>query len=473
MSVVWLMLSQASGALREQEDGLCLLRCVSGEEVLLNRITWEARLLAVNGRPWTLTWDEKGCAQLVGRHGDKVAAASLLRVHVQVAPSGALAVQREGLAAILLEDARQEHSVQYHRLDAPLVVGSRVLPFHAKLLFFTMPRQGCRLMWEMRRLQSFLLPDQAYHQSSAWIHNRWATLCKWVVGAGIPAEHMLRPLAGRHAKAGNLHGVSADFTCSTYALVVLLAWLAGNSKVDGQGSRAQALLARLVGYFIGEEVLEVCLSIDKSADQLPGLPATGRHPTHIVIQHGQVIMQPLLCSELLPKCLKKDLAAEVLEGKLPLGTLLATLAAKSALARTRPIATKLLLQCVHALATTADDIVQESPFTSDPARDGYQRRFYERHDAHRDEVEAVGIPDSAPGQESQLRKFSAGGLFGQSRVIGKYVLASRKAFHDSVHIRMAVDAARIGNTDALCGVIMGGASPDLECCWMAPQEVTK
>ena len=93
------------GEPRQHDNGLRLLRCASGKEVLLNQHTCEACLLANTGRPWTLTWDEEGSVQLVNCHGVKEAASRLLKVHVRVAACGALAVQRDGQAAILLEDA--------------------------------------------------------------------------------------------------------------------------------------------------------------------------------------------------------------------------------------------------------------------------------------------------------------------------------------------------------------------------------
>ena len=41
--------------------------------------------------------------------------------------------------------------------------------------------------------------------------------------------------------------------------------------------------------------------------------------------------------------------------------------------------------------------------------------------------------------------------------------------HDTLHLRCAVDAARIGECEALCGILMGGNAPDLLCGRMAPQ----
>ena len=75
-----------------------------------------------------------------------------------------------------------------------------------------------------------------------------------------------------------------------------------------------------------------------------------------------------------------------------------------------------------------------------------------------------------PRQNTALAgKTSAGALAGGSAVLTKYMLGCRRAMHDTVHLRCAVDAARIGECEALCGILMGGNAPDLLCCWMAPQ----
>lgn len=56
-----------------------------------------------------------------------------------------------------------------------------------------------------------------------------------------------------------------------------------------------------------------------------------------------------------------------------------------------------------------------------------------------------------------------------SRIVGKYYMGSRRHFRDHMHMKMAVDAARIGDIDALCGVCLAGPADDLRAAWMAPQ----
>lgn len=48
-------------------------------------------------------------------------------------------------------------------------------------------------------------------------------------------------------------------------------------------------------------------------------------------------------------------------------------------------------------------------------------------------------------------------------------MGSRRHFRDHMHMKMAVDAARIGDIDALCGVCLAGPADDLRAAWMAPQ----
>lgn len=60
-----------------------------------------------------------------------------------------------------------------------------------------------------------------------------------------------------------------------------------------------------------------------------------------------------------------------------------------------------------------------------------------------------------------------------SGIVGKCLLGCVRHLAGHLHIRLAVDAARIGGIEALWAMWTGGPEDDLRACWMAPQLLSR
>lgn len=127
-------------------------------------------------------------------------------------------------------------------------------------------------------------------------------------------------------------------------------------------------------------------------------------------------------------------------------------------------------QLFYLIADVVDQSLFDHGWTSDLAKDAFQPRKFQRKDADKEEVKILGLADRKEGEShTELREKRCVADEAGSAVVGKCFLGSRRHFADQLHVSTAVDAARIGDVEALCGMLLGGPLGDQRACWMAPQ----
>lgn len=114
-------------------------------------------------------------------------------------------------------------------------------------------------------------------------------------------------------------------------------------------------------------------------------------------------------------------------------------------------------QLMYLLADVVDQSLFDHGWTNDLAEDAFQPGKFQRKDADREEARVLGLPDrQANKPRTALRGKRCVGDDVGSSIVGKYFLGSRRHFSNQLHVCMAVDAARIGDVEALYGMLLGG-----------------
>lgn len=128
-------------------------------------------------------------------------------------------------------------------------------------------------------------------------------------------------------------------------------------------------------------------------------------------------------------------------------------------------------QLLLSVGAFVNDLLPERGFSRDPGVDLFSPLPGQRRDEDRAEVGLLGVEADSNGvaEDNTLHKGEGCDQRTMATAALKYFLASRQHYHTAKHIRISVDAARIGDLEALCGMIYGGPAGDERSCWMAPQ----
>lgn len=302
---------------------LVLAHLVDGSCVVFHRLTWEAALLDSGRAPWSLSADAEGLRLLTDNEGRSKDVSEVLAKRVVCRDGEHLVLG--GSRSISLVAFRSAHVAQYFRLEVPLLPEYRTIePIDAKLICLANGADGAKAMWELRRLQRYLFPDSDFYQSAQWPHNKWQRLAQMVGLLSIPEAHLQRPRATQQSKAGSAHGVSDDFTLSTYALVAALVRWIGVAKSDEEAgahslkNKALSLLARLIVRFLGADIVEVHLSLDADAVCLPSICVCGGNLLKVMIVNGCLDLEGLLHSRLISMDVRREMATLEVNGRAPL-----------------------------------------------------------------------------------------------------------------------------------------------------------
>ena len=290
---------------------------------------------------------------------------------------------------------------------------------------------------------------------------------------GLPASHLRRPKATRQADLDSdrcYYGEEPEASCSTHALLILLAVWAVTLNEDRRRAAAAMLRAFLRQFLVGE-VLEFTIALDRDVRQIVGLLPSGDRCHNLVAQGIELQVDTLFAvDDRIVNPIATALLPECINGKIDLIDALAILSRD--IGTRRSIRTSWFLeQLVYNIGSLIDDMLFEKGCSTDPSIDLFRPRKCQRRDADHEEIRILGI-DGAEEDGEASGSFRAHGHWNPDaciRIAGKYVLSSWRQFHEAIHVKMAVDCATIGDLDALCGMITSGSSGCLASAWLAPQ----
>lgn len=244
--------SSSSMASPDNEPAPVLLHSARGQFVLLHPITWEAVELRADRAPWQLARDADGRLLLRDSAGDPSPVERYFAQHLVFSDNSEAQVHSASGAPMSLAEFRSLHVVRYCRLEVPILPACSIIShIDAKLLCMANGECGCRILWEFRRLQRFLFPESDYYQSARWPQNRWPRLVELAAELAVPPSHFQRPRPTAQSCSRNTHGISDDFSLSTFGLVASLVRWCGGCRRDPMGGghlqmRARSLLNWLV-----------------------------------------------------------------------------------------------------------------------------------------------------------------------------------------------------------------------------------
>ena len=387
-------------------DCLVLVALATGPQVLLHTETWEACELDAARGPWTLQFIDTGRAVIADSRGEGIDALGLLEKHTRKRADGKVFVCQDYVPPVLLSELAHRHTIHYERYEVPILPDMRaVVPFHAKRLHFELTMKGARIMWELVRLHRFVLPDSLFYQSAQWPHNRFNWILQQLAEFAVPACHISKPRRTAQSRPSQNHGVSVDFTLSTYAVLVLLTVWSGRARNGDIKSRAISLLARLCTHYLGDEVVELAFAFEPAAAQFIGLPVAGSSPIQITIEHGAVHVGPLWQDARVHPAVRRELRDNSPKGTMPVWGLLRLWSLRAGKPSQAEQCKHWLRQLTSGVGTIMDDMILETPGSTDPTSDQYVRRAYDRHDENRREMEVLGQPG---GSDAEAEHSSCG-----------------------------------------------------------------
>ena len=431
--------------------------------VLLNQLLWEARVLPAGA--WTLVPSPDAPYQVrLFQAGVEVDVGTYLQKRLR-RQDGEFHVVG-GQACTDLLSYQRSHTCHYERMtfSLPHKGSGAFKDLHCRLVIYQVAKHGARLHFDVHRFQAFAFPeDSKFYQSRIYLQNRHAMFTRVLAQVGLETCHILRPTETRLSKSTCDYGALECWTWSAYATLALLSHLSVKANPNIR-SMVEALLQGLITKYFGAEVVELEIVVDLAAQQVPSFDSSGKNPVVLQMTDGVVDLAPLLSHPATPCALQRSLrqcANEV--GAVSLCKLLQHLSLRMALARHAPSTAWLMKQLVCSLGCLVEDVVLELPPSTAASSDEHVRRKGQRRDQNHVVRVVLGLEGRAKSEISPVL-FPAAAL-----VLAKYMKASKQAFSSSRTLGIAVDAARIGQREALCGMIMNDSGT---CSWMAPQAVS-
>lgn len=362
-------------------------------------------------------------------------------------------------------------AVRYATVDTTL--GPLVVKVYTGLASEAYPSN---FWWELRDVQSFLVKDSSgdYCESCKWLLDHWRPWLAVLASAGCAASHLKKArLRVRRPddKEGDEPRMLDEHTCSTIALVILLAHMGASTRMGDVSNRAQAILDGLVRIFMGSRDIEFVFKLDAPGVVTWGCPMSGAGMDLFVdkgYMSNAVLLHLLRTRPGRVRKSDRDLLAD--------GMLLSTTALMYhdfGDKRARFVAYQLL----NLLGRCIERFFPDLNFPTDPHLARHVASKRKRADSIvMDKLAMCELGDSrlgTPGQMQSalqgLRMGSTAVLQPESQALVKYWLCMREAFDSTNSLQIACDGGDIGEKHWLIVCVQGMVCGQVQAAWAAPQ----
>lgn len=124
-----------------------------------------------------------------------------------------------------------------------------------------------------------------------------------------------------------------------------------------------------------------------------------------------------------------------------------------------------------------DEINEDAPWALDPGYDMFLRVPNQRRDRHALLMESLGLETASAPSFSGCKVPTGSRSAAEIEVIGNDLRACLLHCAHAMHVRLAVGAARFGEIDTMCGLIMVGYTETdnttMKVVWLCPNDVLR
>lgn len=266
-------------------EGKCRLVRTVGGQLLEDVRTGERIFFELEGEEsWRLLFE--GGMGFLTKSGTTLSLSEVFEFGLRMDSSGRLFVVEQGAEPVQYREWANQNIMQ--RLTLASDDG------HAKgLRFYRFERlqHGSRLWWALPALQVAMALTQQAHRTARWLHNHWKDWLWFLSQFNFAPIHL--------RKAAEVQGDAPERclpeqTCSTPAMLALLAHWAHSSKTDDIRQGATTVLQLLLRRVLGNVEASVCICLDKATSVEAGITPYGHEPLEVQVIEAKFDFSPLV-----------------------------------------------------------------------------------------------------------------------------------------------------------------------------------